>query len=421
MAGPTARVLVLTHAQDRRQVLREMGLPPTALEGAERRGVTVWVKVNGISPPQAGAIQSLLGSRGLLAFLRQGDGSVEILVGGSLEELFTLEGGLDGGEVATALRRAVASYFTPPPPLEAGEFRLDFAKRVYIVGILNITPNSFYDRGRYFSTDRALARAEEMVEEGADVVEVGGETLRPVEPPISTEEEIRRVVPVIELLSSRLPVPIAVDTFKPEVARRAVEAGAVIINDPSGLSDSRMVEVARDSGSGLVVTHIQGRVKVDNPNPRYRCLMDEVYGFLWERTEMAVQMGVKRERLLIDPGFSLGKQTHHDLEVLRRLGEFRSLGYPIYLATSRKTYIREVLGLPDGELLEGTAAAVAYGVSQGANLVRTHDVRFMMRLVRMMEAILGFPRQYGGGVSLERSPWTSPTELARAAGGDPNG
>ncbi|MDR7435212.1 MAG: dihydropteroate synthase [Armatimonadota bacterium] len=405
MAGLSARVLVLDHPRDRRQVFREMGLPPSALEKAEGRGVTVWTKLIGVPRSQAEAIQSVLESRGILVFAREGEESVDILGGGSREEFSSLEGALEGADGARALHRALEGYFNPPSPLEVGEFRLDFSRRVYIVGILNVTPNSFYDQGKYFSQDRALARAEEMVKEGADIVEVGGETLRPAEPPISVEEEIRRVVPVIEVLSARLPVPIAVDTFKPEVARRAVEAGAVIINDPSGLADPRMAEVARDSGSGLVVTHIQGRIKVDNPNPRYHCLMDEVYRFLWERTEMAARMGVKRTRLIVDPGFSLGKQVHHDLEILRRLGEFRSLGYPIYLATSRKTYIREVLGLPDGELLEGTAAAVAYGVSQGANLVRTHDVQFMARLVRMMEAILGFPRQRQGGISEQRSSW----------------
>ena len=161
-----------------------------------------------------------------------------------------------------------------------------------------------------------------------------------------------------------------------------------MINDISGLADIRMAEVAAETGAALIVMHIQGRPKVRQVDPQYRAVVNEVYAFLHDRTEQAQAAGVPRSRLVVDPGFSFGKAVDHDMEVLRRLGEFRSLGYPIYLATSRKNYIRDLLGLPFEELLEGTAAAVAYGLAQGAQLVRTHDVRFMARLARMTHAIL---------------------------------
>lgn len=290
-----------------------------------------------------------------------------------------------------------------PPVLQACGLTLDL-RRPLIVGILNATPDSFYDQGRYFDRSAALARADEMVAEGADLIEIGGETARPGTPFLDAEEERRRVVPLIEALAGRLSVPIGVDTYKPEVARRAVGAGAVMVNDISGLADLRMAGVAAAAGAALVVMHIQGKPKVRQPDPQYRSVVAEVRAFLEDRIAAARAAGVPRERIVVDPGFSFGKTVQHDLEVLRRLGEFRSLGYPIYLATSRKNYIRDLLGLPPEELLEGTAAAIAYGVAQGAQLVRTHDVRFMTRVVTMVRAIMEPPDGFPDGLADPAAP-----------------
>ena len=343
------------------------------------------VRVTGLSAESAQEMVRVAHALGLWVRWHEGD---PILQGpGSL--FAGLTGGVGGpaGEAAAeAVIAALARFRQPPRVLEVRGRTLDL-RRPLIVGILNATPDSFYDRGRYYGLPAALARADEIVAEGADLIEVGGETARPG-PAVDPEEEIRRVVPLIEALADRLPVPVSVDTHKPEVARRAVQAGAVMINDISGLADIRMAEVAAETGAALVVMHIQGRPKVRQVDPRYRAVVDEVYAFLDERTAQAQAAGVTRARLVVDPGFSFGKAVDHDMEVLRRLGEFRSLGYPIYLATSRKNYIRDLLGLPFEELLEGTAAAVAYGLAQGAQLVRTHDVRFMARLARMTHAIL---------------------------------
>lgn len=277
-----------------------------------------------------------------------------------------------------------------PGVLRAGGRVLDIAARPLIVGVLNATPDSFYDRGQYYDRDRALARADELVTEGADLVEVGGETARPG-PPVDAAEERRRVVPLIAALAARLPVPVTVDTYKPEVARAAVEAGAVLINDISGLADPRVAEVAATTGAALVVMHIQGRPKVRQTAPRYASVVEDVYAFLEERTAQARALGVPADRLVIDPGFSFGKTPYHDVEVLRHLRTFSRLGYPIYLATSRKNYIRDILALPVDDLLEGTLAAVAYGVAQGVHLVRTHDVRSIARVIRMTLAIMRGP------------------------------
>jgi dihydropteroate synthase len=200
---------------------------------------------------------------------------------------------------------------------------------------------------------------------------------------------------LIEQLAARFTVPVTVDTYKPEVARAAVEAGAVRINDISGLADRGMAELAAHTGAALVVMHIQGRPKVRQMMPRYRSVVGEVYAFLEARTAEARACGVAADRLVVDPGLSFGKAPEHDLEILRRLSEFSRLGYPLYLATSRKNYIRDVLALPAEDLLEGTLAAVAYGVAQGVHLVRTHDVRSIVRVIRMTLAIAGGAQERG--------------------------
>lgn len=351
-----------------------------APSGGESDGV-YGIRVAELSAEEAQAVAHASHALGL--GVRWHDGN--LILEGPPSLFAGLSGGVSGsaGETAAA---ALVRFRRPPQFLEVRGRTLDL-QRPLIVGILNATPDSFHDRGRYYGLPAALARADEMVAEGADLIEVGGETARPG-PAVDPEEEIRRVVPLIKALADRLPVPVSVDTHKSQVARRAVQAGAVMINDISGLADIRMAEVAAATGAALVVMHIQGRPKVRQMDPQYRAVVDEVYAFLEDRTGQAQAAGVPQSRLVVDPGFSFGKAVDHDMEVLRRLGEFRSLGYPIYLATSRKNYIRDLLGLPFEELLEGTAAAVAYGLAQGARLVRAHDVRFMARLARMTHAIL---------------------------------
>ncbi len=345
------------------------------------------VKICGLAPEEAATIAELVARLGMLA----SHGAEALVIEGRVSRFVALDregGGLTARarEASGVAARALDRFQHAPRVIRAGGRTLDL-RRPLVVGILNATPDSFYDRGRYFDRDAAIDRAHEMVAEGADVIEVGGETARPG-PQVDPKEETRRVVPLVAALVARLPVPVGVDTTKAAVAQRAVEAGAGLINDISGLADIRMAEIAAASGAALVVMHIQGRPKVRQLTPQYRSVVDEVYTFLEARTAAAEAAGVPPAQLVVDPGFSFGKAPHHDVEILRRLGEFRSLGYPIYVATSRKNYIRDLLGLPFEELLEGTAAAVAYGVSQGAHLVRTHDVRFMARLVRMMQAIM---------------------------------
>ncbi len=276
----------------------------------------------------------------------------------------------------------------PPGFLCLRDVALDLRRRVYVVGILNVTTDSFYAPARHPTLNAALERAHQIAAEGADLIEVGGESARPG-PQVPADEEVRRVIPVVERIRTEVGLPVVVETVKPLVAREALEAGAVAVNDVSGLPTSEMAEVVARYGAGLVVMHRRGPHKVRQVDPRYEDVFAEVYAFLAERTDVARRAGVAADRILVDPGFSFGKTPAHDVQLLQRLADLLSLGYPVYLATSRKNYLRDILRLPPEELLEATAAAVVLGIERGARVVRTHDVRFTVRLARTLEALLG--------------------------------
>jgi dihydropteroate synthase len=289
---------------------------------------------------------------------------------------------------APAVADALAAVLAALPLSRLGDHRFDFRRRVYIAGILNNTPDSFYDRGRHFGMDAALARADEIVRQGADLIEVGGETARAGDR-LAAGEEVRRVVPLVDVLVERYRLPVAVDTYKPDVARAAIDAGAVLINDISGLGEPGMAQVIARSRAGVVIMHLHGRPKEPYADVEVPSMMDWVGAFLRRRVTGAVAAGIPRERIFVDPGLNFGKRPSRDLELMQRLPELRSLGCPIFVATSRKDYIRDLLDLPPDELLEGTAAAVAFAVVGGANMLRVHDVQAMVRVVRMTEFLVG--------------------------------
>ncbi len=258
-----------------------------------------------------------------------------------------------------------------------------------IMGVLNVTPDSFSDGGRYLAAEDAIRRGLEMAEEGADLIDVGGESSRPGAQPVPLEEEIRRVLPVVERLAAAGPA-ISVDTTKAEVARRAVEAGAVLVNDISALRfDPQMAtEVAR-MGVPVVLMHMRGTPQDMQQDPVYADVVGEVKAFLNERIAFAASAGIPSDRVMIDPGIGFGKTVAHNLEILRRLSEFTALGYPVLIGPSRKSFLGKILDLPVEERVEATAAAVAIGVWQGAAVVRVHDVRAIRRVVRVVDAIRG--------------------------------
>lgn len=266
--------------------------------------------------------------------------------------------------------------------LACGKISLLLGQRTLVMGILNVTPDSFSDGGRFNDVERALAHARQMVEAGADIIDVGGESTRPGFDYVEVSEELDRVMPVIRALVAECPVPISIDTYKSEVAEQAVAAGAHIINDVWGAKrDPRMAEVAARFDVPIILMH-------NRDNMDYTDFFSDMVRDLRQSVEIAMQAGVKPERIILDPGIGFAKTLEQNLETMRRLDDIVSLGYPVLLGTSRKSMIGRVLDLPPEERMEGTAATVALGVAKGCHIVRVHDVKEMKRVVQMMDAML---------------------------------
>ncbi|WP_019639995.1 dihydropteroate synthase [Paenibacillus fonticola] len=264
-----------------------------------------------------------------------------------------------------------------------GDVELRLGERTLIMGILNVTPDSFSDGGRYNRTDRAIAHALEMVQNGADIIDIGGESTRPGHEPVSLEDELERVIPIVEAIHREAPyIPISVDTYKSEVARQSLAAGAHIINDIWGCqADPLMAGVAAEYGCPVILMH-------NRRDPNYVDLMQDVVSDLLNSVEIARRAGVKDEQIILDPGIGFAKDYNENLRVMKSLDQLAELGFPLLLGTSRKRFIRSTLDLPVDELVMGTAATVALGIAQGCQIVRVHDVKEMKRLAKMCDAIV---------------------------------
>ncbi len=265
---------------------------------------------------------------------------------------------------------------------------LDTSDRPLVMGILNVTPDSFSDGGQFYDHSAAVEHARAMCASGADIVDIGGESTRPGSEPVSTEEEINRTCPVIREVAPEVDVPISIDTQKCAVAETALDAGAEIINDVSALrTDPDLAALAADRDLPVVLMHMQGTPRTMQKDPTYDEVVRDVMRWLEERIEYAVQAGIAEERLIVDPGFGFGKTLGHNLELLRRLHELHALGRPLMVGTSRKSMLGMILDAPPEKRLHGTLATVAAAVLAGCHLVRVHDVGPAMDVVRVCEAI----------------------------------
>lgn len=265
---------------------------------------------------------------------------------------------------------------------------LTLGVRTHVMGILNVTPDSFSDGGCYLDVQQAVVHAKSMVAEGATLIDIGGESSRPGASPVSIDEELGRVIPVICAIVDVVDVLISVDTYKAEVARQALAAGAHFINDITALrGDATMASVVAEMEAGLILMHMKGTPRTMQKAPRYDDVVGEVCASLQKSIQTAEAEGVAAERIIIDPGIGFGKTTEHNIELLKRLTEFRSLNKPLLIGTSRKSFIGNVLGLPVTERVEGTAATVCWAIAQGADIVRVHDVKANVRAAQMTDAL----------------------------------
>jgi dihydropteroate synthase len=272
--------------------------------------------------------------------------------------------------------------------LRWSNYSLNLDERTHVMGVLNVTPDSFSDGGRFFEKDKAVEHGLVMAREGADIIDVGGESTRPYANELSLQEELDRVIPVIQGLSRELKIPLSIDTLKAEVAREALQAGAAMINDVSALRfDPDMISVAAAAGVPVILMHMKGRPRDMQDHPEYRQVVTEIIQFLREAVDRAVKGGIRRDMIIVDPGIGFGKNLDHNLEIIRELGQFRVLKRPILLGTSNKTFLGRILDKEPHERETGTIASVAAGVMNGAHIVRVHNVGKAVETVKVIDAI----------------------------------
>ncbi len=321
------------------------------------------------------------------------EGSSEVLLMGTLQHYERLVAKLriqpfGLSKIAGSIKRLLSDYEKKTFKIFCGIHCLRLGEKVHIMGVLNVTPDSFSDGGRFNRPDKALEHAQQMVSDGADIIDVGGESSRPGAKKITVDEELRRVIPVIKKLAKIVSVPISIDTCKASVAQQALDNGASIINDISAMRmDKAMVEIAAIKNAPVILMHMQGIPQNMQKSPSYNDVVSEIISFLDERINFVRSKGVKAKNIIIDPGIGFGKTTKHNLQILKRLKEFRSLGRPVLIGASRKSFIGNILDSGVNERLDGSLAANIWSIENGAHILRVHDVRQTYRAVTVIKKI----------------------------------
>jgi len=393
----SARLLAISSPGDAERELRRIKVDPVSIGMMAPKMLTRCVHLSGLQCSQANILKQEMLSLGGDAAVARGtvacsiEKSDAILIGTEKQlhrlcvKLTMQPFGLSA--LASELKSVLANAAAPAKSWKTTQRELSLA-RPLIMGILNVTPDSFSDGSRFLDPGRAVERAFEMAEQGADIIDIGGESTRPGAIPVESNEELGRVIPVIELLAGKISCAISVDTWKSSVARPSIAAGAEIINDISGFTfDREMAPLAAQTGAGAVLMHTRGRPQVMQQDTGYDDLMAEVIQGLSASVAIAVEAGVERERIAIDPGIGFGKDAAGNLEILRRLREVAFLGLPVLVGTSRKGFIGKTLGRDTGDRIHGTAATVALAIANGASILRVHDVREMRDVADMANAI----------------------------------
>ncbi|WNC15033.1 dihydropteroate synthase [Brevibacillus brevis] len=385
----------LIHAATRDELAAELsrrGVFPAQIERLARTDGYLRIHVENLTGQQAQLLHQNMLAVGGEAVVSDQPGKADravVLLLATRSQLEAMLGGLTETdnvleEVAVEVREVLAAreQSSLRRELVCGKHVLPLGERTLVMGILNVTPDSFSDGGKFVDLDQALRQARAMVEAGADLIDIGGESTRPGAVAVDAAEELERVLPVIRALSQELPVPLSIDTYKAEVAEQAVLAGAHIINDVWGAKrDRRMAEVAARHRVPIILMH-------NREDTDYHDFFADYVRDLRESVDIALAAGVAPENIVLDPGIGFVKSLEQNLETMRRLDDLVALGYPVLLATSRKRMIGHVLDLPVEERVEGTAATVALGVVKGCHMVRVHDVKEMKRVAKMMDAML---------------------------------
>lgn len=378
--------------------MSNIGVDPVGVNLMSSKLVHFNLKIEGLTAPQANILKQEMLSVG-------GDAAVSVgvincsvkttdaIISGTEKQIYNVIKKLnmqpfDLKKVAVRIKNAIDNISNRGVALEAKSHKWPLGKRTLVMGILNVTPDSFYDGGQYLKKDFAVKKALQMAEEGADIIDVGGESSRPGSNPVPLEQELKRVIPVIKEIAKRSDAAVSVDTTKSEVAKQAIEAGAQIVNDISALRfDPAMADVCAKNKTGVILMHMRGTPATMQTDVLYDDLMSDIFSHLEERVNFAVKAGIKKQRIAIDPGIGFGKGAEDNLKIIKRLSELKSIGRPIALGTSRKSFIGKTLGLDAKDRFEGTIATIAAGILNGANIVRVHDVKEARMAADMADAI----------------------------------
>ncbi|MFA5867916.1 MAG: dihydropteroate synthase [Actinomycetota bacterium] len=392
------RVLELAGEADAARELKEIGADTAGIGIMRAKAVFRAVKAHGVDTRAANILkQEMLARGGDVAVARDvitlKDAETDVIILGTDKQFALLIEKLKAQPFGLKILReeiqaALISYDGRPDNIVWDGHNLPVSARTCLMGVLNVTPDSFSDGGQFGDPEVAIAQGFRMAEDGADIIDVGGESTRPGADSVPEKEEIGRVVPVIKALSAKLDIPISIDTYKSGVARAALDAGASMINDISGMTfDSAMAPLAAKAKVPVALMHIKGTPKDMQADPVYDSMMSEISGYLRDKAQDAIGAGIAPNKIIIDPGIGFGKTVEHNLEIIRRVREFKSLGHPVLIGPSRKSFIGKILGLEPDQRLEGTAAAVAACVAGGASIVRVHDVKEMARVARVADAV----------------------------------
>ncbi len=391
------RCLHITNADEAIHQIKEVGGDPTSVKLMEGKTLHFNLKMEGIDPRAANVLkQEMLSLGGDVALDRRGlDCSIKqtdaLLMGTQkhfeklilkLRQYPTL------GSLGQSIKEALHNISRTQYSIRCRKQKLILGKRTLLMGVLNVTPDSFSDGGFFLDKEKAISHGLGMVADGADIVDIGGESTRPGSKPLELEEELRRVIPVIESLSKEVDVPVSIDTYKAVVAQRAIEAGAQIINDISGLHfDPSLAQIAAREDTPLVLMHIRGTPETMQKDVHYSSLFPEIIRYLKDSIRTAESAGLDPGQIIIDPGIGFGKTVEDNLLILKHLSEFRILGKPVLLGTSRKSFIGKILNTGVENRLEGTLATIAIGVLNGAHIIRCHDVPQAKKAIAVADAV----------------------------------
>ena len=392
------RVLRIKNQSDAVRELKKIGVSPESIKYMRPKTQSFNIKLKNINAVTCNILkQEMLSVGGDVAVSKEvitkNVSKSDCLIIGTLAQINKLSKkikrqplGLD--KIGKQLKTTIDNHQKDRFKFICRKYTLDLSKKTYICGVLNVTPDSFSDGGKFFEKKKAVEQGVKLEKEGADIIDIGGESTRPGAKPISPKEQIGRIIPVIKELSKRLKIPISIDTQSAEVAGAAIDTGASIINDISGLKHNKKIAgVAAKFKAGLILMHIKGTPLTMQKSPQYRCLIQEIINSLKKSIDYALNAGLMREQIVIDPGVGFAKTTEHNLLILKHLSEFKSLGLPIMIGTSRKSLIGNILKKSVDKRLLGTAATVVHSILQGVNIVRVHDVSQIKDVIKMTEAI----------------------------------